>query len=344
MAEHSTIEWTDATWNPITGCSIKSPGCNNCYAMQLAGTRLKHHPSRQGLTRKLPSGRIIWNGEVRFNEQWLNQPLQWKKPSMIFVCAHGDLFHEDVPDEWIDRVFAVMALARHHTFQVLTKRIDRALRYFTQRVNGRVRQIHVWAACREVTLPRGRYAPDTVWPLPNVWCGASIEDQITYDERVTELAAIPAAVRFISAEPLLSDVDMGLLGTLPSTIAPNYTALHQRIHWVIAGGESGRNARPMHPQWVRSIRDQCIEAGLPFFYKQWGEWARTYPVAGGDIGGDIRRGVVQALSLSGECNPGFGRKGDVYMRRVGKKKAGRLLDGREWNEMPIIHQLHKESI
>jgi protein gp37 len=124
MSDNSHIEWTDATWNPITGCSILSPGCTNCYAMGLAGTRLRHHPSRAGLTREV-NGHHVWTGDVRLNEQWLTQPLQWSRPRMIFVCAHGDLFHESVPDEWIDRVFAVMALCPQHTFLVLTKRSAR---------------------------------------------------------------------------------------------------------------------------------------------------------------------------------------------------------------------------
>ena len=121
MAQDSKIEWTDATWNPITGCSVVSPGCTNCYAMGLAGTRLKNLPSRIGLTRESKAG-PVWNGQVRLNAEWLDQPLRWKRPRKIFVCAHGDLFAEAVPDEWIDRVFAVMALAPQHTFQVLTKR------------------------------------------------------------------------------------------------------------------------------------------------------------------------------------------------------------------------------
>jgi len=130
MAEHSTIEWTDATWNPITGCSVVSPGCANCSAMSLAGTRLKHHPSRAGLTTDSKAG-PVWNGKVRLNESWLTQPLQSKRPRRIFVCAHGDLSAEGVPDAWIDRVFAVMALAPQHTFQVLTKRAARMRAYLT---------------------------------------------------------------------------------------------------------------------------------------------------------------------------------------------------------------------
>lgn len=131
MADGTKIEWTDATWNPITGCSVVSPGCTNCYAMKLAGTRLKHHPTREGLTTDSKAG-PVWNGKVRFNESMLLDPLKWRRPRMIFVCAHGDLFAENVPDEWIDQVFAVMALAPHHTFQVLTKRPERMRAYLTR--------------------------------------------------------------------------------------------------------------------------------------------------------------------------------------------------------------------
>ena len=145
MADHTKIEWTDATWNPITGCSIVDAGCTNCYAMHLAGTRLKHHPSRAGLTRET-GGRPKWTGEVRCNREWLDQPLRWRRPRMIFVCAHGDLFHESVPDDWIDQVFAVMALAPQHTFQVLTKRADRMHRYMTHWPNGAGRVHHVRSA------------------------------------------------------------------------------------------------------------------------------------------------------------------------------------------------------
>jgi len=131
MAGSSTIEWTDATWNPVTGCSVVSPGCINCYAMRLAGTRMRHHWSRQGLTNDSKAG-PVWNGQVRFNEEWLDQPLRWRKPRRIFVAAHGDLFHEAVPDEWIDRCFAVMSLTPQHKHQVLTKRPDRMRDYLVR--------------------------------------------------------------------------------------------------------------------------------------------------------------------------------------------------------------------
>jgi protein gp37 len=224
MAETSTIEWTDATWNPITGCSVVSPGCTNCYAMSLAGTRLKNHPSRKGLTQDTKAG-PVWNGKVRLNEEWLDQPLRWKRPRMIFVCAHGDLFHESVPDAWIDRVFAVMALAPQHTFQVLTKRSARMREYFGTRrpymvarrcldlvIASPAEHGHRMAKASWPVISEGdpEYPSDVLlnaWPLPNVWLGVSAEDQRRADERIPDLLATPAAVRFVSAEPLLRPID-----------------------------------------------------------------------------------------------------------------------------------------
>ncbi len=166
MADGTHIEWTDATWNPVTGCSVVSPGCTNCYAMKLAGTRLQDHPSRAGLTKPSKAG-PAWTGEVRFNDGWLDQPLRWKRSRRIFVCAHADLFHENVPDEWIDKVFAVMTMTPQHQFQVLTKRSARMRNYMVSR------------SCRFPA--RG--------VRPNVWLGVSVEDQARADERIPDLLA-----------------------------------------------------------------------------------------------------------------------------------------------------------
>ena len=270
MAAKSRIEWTDATWNIITGCSRVSPGCVNCYAERLAATRLKNHPSREGLTDE--NGR--WNGEVRFNGKWLNQPLDWKQPRRIFVCAHGDLFHEAVPNAWLDAVFAVMGQARQHVFQVLTKRPERAREYL-----------------EGLSLHHS-------YPWPHVWIGTSVEDQPTADKRIASLLYTPAAIRWLSVEPLLAPIVLGMLRWDGIT---NYDALRGKhgllltdncpaLDWVVVGGESGPGARPMEADWVRSLRDQCVGAGVPFFFKQWG--GRT------------------------------------------AKSGGRLLDGRTWDEMP----------
>lgn len=317
MADGTKIEWTEATWNPVTGCSVLSPGCTNCYAMKLAGTRLRRHPSRAGLTRDSKAG-PVWNGQVRFNEQWLDQPLRWRRPRMIFVCAHGDLFHDSVPDDWIDRVFAVMALAPQHTFQVLTKRSARMREYLT----ADDVQARVFGAACDLNRSIGFKVQRTVWfggdedapllPLPNCWLGVSVEDQQRADERVPDLLATPAAVRWLSCEPLLDHVavfDMDGPIDVPDGI-------QSPLHWIVAGGESGPGARPMHPDWARSLRDQCSAADVPFFFKQWGGWFPTdtcdHPVWD---------------------RPHCSAHGVIYYR-LGKKAAGRRLDGVEHSGMP----------
>ena len=262
MADKTKIEWTDATWNPITGCSRVSPGCEHCYAERLAGTRLKHHWSRKGLTRPGPDG-PIWTGEVRLNEEWMDQPLRWKKPRRVFVCAHADLFHENVPDEWLDRVFEVMAMAQRHTFQVLTKRPAKMFEYI-----------------KDVSLAptdeRQRHLGPK-WPLPNVWLGVSAENQECANNRIPALLATPAAVRWVSVEPLLGPVDLTNIpiqmkgGLVYGRNAINSTACgmdYPALDWVVVGGESGPGYRPMNPDWARSIRDQCGNADVPFFMKQ----------------------------------------------------------------------------
>lgn len=312
MADKTKIGWTDATWNIITGCSMVSAGCTNCYAMGLAGSRLRHHPSRAGLTRET-GGRSVWTGDVRFNEGWLDQPLRWRAPRRIFVCAHGDLFHEAVPDDWIDRVFAVMGECRQHTFQVLTKRPERMRDYLDERRKGRPLMPSIGGGLLG-------YHPFNceVMPPENIWLGTSIEDQATADARIPHLLATPAAARFVSAEPLLGALDLritqargssrvlnALTGTSFSETSLSGLPRGPGLDLVIVGGESGPRARPMHPDWVRSLRDQCVSAGVAFYFKQWGEWMFQSPE---------------------------GRATGFY--RVGKKAAGRLLDGQTWDEMP----------
>ena len=295
MADHTHIEWTDATWNPITGCRVVSEGCRNCYAMRLAGTRLAHHPSRAGLTRQTADGRHVWTGEVRLNAEWLDQPLRWRRPRQIFVCAHGDLFAEGVPDEWLDKVFRVMARAPQHTFQVLTKRPKRMRDYLTRfkpAATGHpedpeghrpyITRDGVAASSREDGSPL--FHASEGWPLPNVWLGVSVEDQATADARIPLLLETPAAVRWISAEPLLGPVD--LYNGDPDPRLDGHCATQtfigdwwergddpkgpprHGVDWVVVGGESGPGSRPMHPDWARSLRDQCAAAGTAFFMKQ----------------------------------------------------------------------------
>ncbi|SIR05472.1 phage Gp37/Gp68 family protein [Pseudacidovorax sp. RU35E] len=329
MSDHSTIEWTDATWNPVTGCSLESPGCKLCYAMKLAGTRLKNHPSRAGLTTMTSAG-PVWTGEIRVNEGWMEQPLQWTRPRMIFVCAHGDLFHEEVPDAVIDRVFAVMALARRHTFQVLTKRARRMRQYFAHPVREAL-------IGKQIAQLEFAYSgnPMSVWtglPLYNVWLGVSAEDQRRADERISELLDVRAAVRYLSLEPLLGPIQLN--AQLLTRVETGSQAGQRFIDWVIVGGESGQGARPMHPDWARSLRDQCHAAGTAFFFKQWGEWMPRGPESWGY---PLIDGVPRVrLTDTGEDGSDLGSGGDhhVWMQRPGKKATGRLLDGRTWDEMP----------
>jgi protein gp37 len=330
MSDNTKIEWTDATWNPVTGCEIKSAGCIHCYAMRLAGTRMKHHPSRAGLTTMTKTG-PVWNGEVRFNEQWLTQPLQWSKPRMIFVCAHADLFYEKVPDAWLDQIFAIMALAPRHTFQVLTKRPERAREYLSDptavrriyelvcdmALEGRAGNVILIGqpGHEDIAPPGPRIFLDR-WPLPNVWLGVSAEDQQTADERIPILLDTPAAVRWLSAEPLIGEISIpdiihGADGSIwmdalrparPGRSSPG-------LHWVVAGGESGPKARPAHPDWFRSLRDQCAAARVAFLFKQWGNWASVSCSEGGD----------------GEH---FKFPDGATVRHFhSKKAAGRMLDG-----------------
>lgn len=272
MADGTKIEWSEATWNPITGCSLASPGCTNCYAMKLAGTRLQHHPSRAGLTINTKAG-PVWTGETRFNEKWLDQPLRWKRPRTIFVCAHGDLFHESVPDQWIDRVFAVMAMAPQHTFQVLTKRSGRMREYCdgATSVSGAIR---IACAARELGADEWQYRGiierlGEYSCFPNIWLGVSVEDQARAEERIPDLLATPAAVRWLSCEPLLGPVDLGQLQeNLPINA---WLSWLDSLDWIVAGGESGRGARGSTDEVeanMRSLLTQCRAAGVPFFGKQ----------------------------------------------------------------------------
>ena len=313
MADTSKIEWTDATWNIITGCTLVDEGCRHCYAAHLITSwpAIGNHPSRKGLARKNTDGVAKFTGEVRFNAQWLDQPLRWRKPRKIFVCAHGDLFHPAVPDEWIDRVFAVMALCPQHTFQVLTKRPERARAYLSGHgleMGDASRGANIACIAQDdfhhhlhgstVFTPIGDAeeptAVLTTWPLPNVWLGTSISDQASADLRIPELLACPAAIRFISAEPLLGPVD------LKATRYGHMTAI-SRLDWVIVGGESGPHARAMHPGWARSVRDQCAAAGVAFLFKQWGEWLPLNQTADGAADDYYHPAPVRAPEASRRC-------------------------------------------
>jgi protein gp37 len=225
MSTNSPIEWTEATWNPVAGCTVLSPGCTNCYAMRMAA-RLEAmgQAKYSGITRK-SGGRSKWNGRINLDHASLDIPKKWKVGRTIFVNSMSDLFHEKVPLEFIKAVFKTMVEAPQHTYQVLTKRADRAEEFSSE-------------------LP---------WPK-HVWLGASVENA-DYVDRIDHLRRTPAAVKFLSLEPLLGPLEgLNLQG----------------IDWAIAGGESGPGARPMPIEWVRSIRDQCVAANVAFHFKQWG--------------------------------------------------------------------------
>lgn len=249
MASYSSIEWTDSTWNPVTGCTKVSQGCKHCYAETFAERfrGVPHHPFEQGFDLKL------WPARLKL-------PLIWKEPRMIFVNSMSDLFHKDVPDEFIEKVFDTMIRAEHHTFQLLTKRAERMATW----TNERFKKNHLAA---------------------HIWLGVSVEDQDNVC-RMHQLQKVPARIRFVSCEPLLGPIRL---------ISRDLAG----IHWVIVGGESGHKARPMDPQWARDIKDQCEQNRKAFFFKQWGTF-------------------------------------NAHGERVGKKNAGRILDGKIWDQMPSM--------
>ena len=302
MSDASTIEWTDATWNPVTGCTKVSAGCDHCYAETFyerfngpgSFATVTCHPDR------------------------LTIPLRWRKPRRIFVNSMSDLFHADVPDDFIARVFAVMAASPRHTFQVLTKRHARMR---TLLGSDDFKLAVAEHAAFGADVPRTTDLGSPGWPLRNVWLGVSVEDQRWADIRVPDLLGTPAAVRWISAEPLLGPVDLRFLpfprwsgvtrsdGMVLDAVGKRYGVpgrWMQRgavgLDWVVVGGESGPGARPMEPDWVRALREQCAEADVPFLFKQWG--------------------------AHDEC--GY---------RVGKKAAGRQLDGETHDGYPQARTL-----
>lgn len=258
------IEWTDQTWNPITGCSRVSEGCRNCYAERMAA-RLARMGTKGGeryegtvTWRQKPQ----WSGVTRFHPDVLAYPLRWRKPRMIFVCSMSDLFHEENTGDEIAAVFGVMAATPQHTYQVLTKRSERMREWFE------------WVA----TYRWARAALSAPWPLPNVWLGVSVEDQEHADERIPHLLRCPAAVRFVSYEPALGPVYLAdYLEKRYRTGFPVDGPGVIGLDWIIAGGESGPGARGAHPQWFRDVLDQCAEAGVSFFQKQLCQTGRKIP-------------------------------------------------------------------
>lgn len=306
----SKIEWTDKTWNPVTGCNKVSKGCKNCYAEVMHRRQMFMNPHKY--TKPFLSG-------VELHPEELNKPLHWKKPCRIFVNSMSDLFHDDVPELFIRDVLKVAELCPQHTFQILTKRPKRMLEIVSRLV--------------EKVL-------DGV-PLPNVWLGVSCEDQAAADERIPLLLQVPATVRFLSCEPLLGSISIlqsvriqlsGDPALMVKAIAGNLSVLkgndreYLGVDWIITGGESGRGARPTHPEWVRSIRDYCQKVGIPFFFKQWGEY---YPVDSETI---LTNEMLTQLPSRFFSSP----LETVELIKLGKRNAGNILDGRQHLEFPTI--------
>lgn len=330
MAGKSNIEWTGHTWNPFAGCAVLSPGCTNCYAMKMAA-RLDAmgQPLYKGLTKQTNAG-PVWRGTVRASPDALLAPLRRKTPTTYFVNSMSDLFYEVFDDSLIDQVFAVMALCPQHTFQVLTKRAERMRDYMTDpRQHNRME-----LAAESIKASEGKpWSPKHVLArvLPNVWLGVSTERQKEYDERWPHLASTPAAVRFISYEPALGPLNlqsMALTLDRPIKMFPD---------WVICGGESGPDARPMHPAWARALRDQCALLGVPFFFKQWGAWAPSTPeqAAGNPRSGWCALREHPRVAKAEELYP---ETGAAFIEHFGKKAAGRLLDGVTHDDMPLVSQ------
>lgn len=394
------IEWAHAglgrgeTWNPIrarnkatgnTGwyCEKVSPACDNCYAERLnkkpgatGGTGLPYKPGHRG------------DVEIYLDEKTSLAPIKWRAPRGIFVCSMTDLFADFVPDEWIDHIFAVAALCPQHRFLCLTKRPKRMQEFVDRLVglanaaikfDGTVLFDEFPHVTTSIAHPQGIRE----WPLPNVWLGVTAEDQRRADERVPDLLATPAAVRFVSIEPILGAVDLRRIEIVPTSLnargnikrsgirvdaltgksvesglsyhsdwngegAPPTTP-PPRLDWAICGGESGSGARPMHPDWARALRDQCAAAGVPFFFKQRGEWSwsENPMVEGSDAYETTRNndhpqdwrerdcGVI-CMRRDGSLCDGLGaHDGSEFLYRIGKRRAGRLLDGAQYSEFPL---------
>ncbi len=369
MSVGTSIEWTHipgtvpATMNALVGCRKVSAGCKHCYAIGVAHVRAGNplqvmQEKFRGTTERSGAG-LNWTGKVTLSEKALLEPLRKRKPHTYFVNSMSDLFYEGVPDEWIDRHYAVFALCPQHTFIVLTKRPERMQKYLTElRAEGPTQgYISIYygrpGRCFPTVkgLPWNQNVLDMPWPLPNVWHLVSVEDQRSADERIPLLLQTPSAVRGVSCEPLLGPVDLDRWMTEPNGRGVCNPMRRRRfeehlvyadsakLDWVICGGESGAGARPMHPDWTRGLRDQCQAAGVPFFFKQWGEWLpqtggveqlRTLPPTTPVtlLAHDGHRGQSFA-EMEGHAR--FGR-----MLRVGKKAAGHLLDGQEWRQFPEV--------
>lgn len=389
MSDGSKIEWLaragtkPATWNPIRAkvwniqndgsgkecigwhCTHVSEGCRNCYAERInlrLGTQRPYRPDELFHEDKVG----YRNGEVKvfIDENTLTKPLHWRHPRTIFVCSTSDIFGDWVPDDMIDQVFAIAALCPQHTFIFLTKRAERMRGYLTsnRRAGPSCGMPPLWHIGMTQNDPSWQDTKD--WPLPNVWLGVSAENQKTADERIPLLLDTPAAIRFVSCEPMLGQIDLRPYlwascsfdnpSTFPMMNGPRRNeaiAPAGLLHWVICGGESGPYARPLHPDWARGLRDQCADAGVPFFFKQWGEWlqvGQTLPGYGKIHGATAVKPGRMKLHYSGTPKQGpkyaFAESGVEFSStddglltfHVGKSAAGDILDGTQHHAWPEV--------
>lgn len=307
MTTHK-IQWLNLpgykgeTWNPVVGCSKVSDGCKNCYAEKMANriASMKQGKDYRMVLKNTMAERSEWNGRTIFRQEQLTKPAAWKAPRVVFVCSMGDLFHETVSFETISAIFSVMADCDRHIFIVLTKRPERMVEFveWERRKRG-------W-----------------IWqPSDNVWMGVTAENQEQANIRIPYLNSIYAAVKFVSIEPMLGPV---YLINLKDGFTDAFNPCDAGINWVICGGESGHHARPVHPDWVCSVRDQCQSVGVPFFFKQWGEFQPFGTTDGRQIL------PFDYMKYNPETRENFIRKG--------KHHSGNVLDGRKWEEYPEVGQ------
>lgn len=332
MSDNTRIEWTHrpgtipATMNALVGCQKVSQGCAHCYAIEVAHIRASNPlpiiQEKFAGTTRVEGGKRVWTGKVTLTEKALLDPLRRKKPRTYFVNALSDLFYEGVPNEWVDKHWAVFNACPQHTFIVLTKRPERMKEYLTVR--------------------NGNHPGGIKMPLENVWLGCSVENQETANARIPELLQTPAAVRFISAEPLLGSIDLNLIPRPFEFHQSPYgwtTWLAQRLRWAIVGGESGHGARPMHPDWATTLRDQCVSSGIKYFFKQWGEWKDGSDFADDAMAvlndGRMCDGTKESLEKLDRDSPVMPCR-PTMMRKVGKKASGHLLDDVEWHQFPEV--------
>jgi protein gp37 len=351
VGDGTGIEWTEATWNVVTGCTKVSEGCRHCY--------IDRTPPFRMAGRKFDGDGIGATTDVQLHPDRLLMWVTKTRPRRIFVNSLSDLFHAKVPDWFIARTFAAMALAPQHTFQLLTKRPARMRSLLASNTFVNDVKLAMWGLAGEnKAAHKARQAlianteiGQPWWPLPNLWVGTSVEDQKAADLRIPLLLKTPAAVRFLSCEPLLGPVSFRWAKWVPLINGHEYDGL-KGIDWVIVGGESGPKARPMHPDWARTIRDQCVAAGVAFHFKQWGEWQDGSAAPG-------QRGEDHIIVIDGRHEPSRdhwaedrgrwtsdlirardrrepGTERAVFISRVGKKSAGRELDGRTWDEYPAV--------